>query len=155
MRGSEIPQRPHTGVIPGLRYLAQVPGALVHGARGKAAMLVEECGVRPQGGLDPRRHRVDNRSPDAPAKHAIGIGLKEDAHRCAHESAAARAAPRQTVRDVLLHLPCAHALRQGDPARIAVRGEPQPLPQMLLRNLLQVLATDQCLGDVIDSRFVW
>jgi hypothetical protein len=92
MAGSAIRQRRHTGVIPDVGDLAQVPGALVHRARGKAAMLAEERRERPQGGLDPRRHRGSYCGPDAPTKDATRIGLKKDAHRCAHESAATRAA---------------------------------------------------------------
>jgi hypothetical protein len=48
-----------------------------------------------------------------------------------------------------------NGLRQGDSARIAVGGEPQPFAQMLLDNLPQVLAADQRVGDVINPRLVW
>jgi hypothetical protein len=65
-----------------------------------------------------------------------------------------RAARRKTPRDVLLYLRCVNGLRQDDSARIAVRGESQPLLQMLRHDLPQVLAADQRLGDVINPRLV-
>lgn len=96
-----------------------------------------------EGGLNPPRHHMGHRRPDTSTKRPVCIRFEKNAHRRAHESAPTRAPARKTPRDVLLYLRCVNGLRQDDSARVAVRGEPQPLPQMLCHDLPQVLAAAQ------------
>lgn len=154
MRGADVCDRPHPGVLQEVGERAKLPDALADGAIGEATMLAKKHAVGVHGGLEPWAERPRDEAGDASTHMSLLVGLKQEARGGANHPLPTGTAVGQTLGEVRLHLGGVDACRKRLSSRIEREGQPQPLAQVLRKDRLTIAEGHQGPGDVINTRFV-
>ena len=76
VQSADVPERPHAGLLQECGELAQLPGALAHGAIGETSMLAEKDAVGAQRGLKPCDQRPRHRAGNSSTKMSLLVRLQ-------------------------------------------------------------------------------
>ena len=143
----------HAVLLEVRREARELPHPLADGRWGQPAMGAQERGV-----LDHRRPRPRRRWPrhlsDATTTVSVLVGVQEDPNRRPHEARSTGTEPDDSVRHVLGYLRGVEGEREPELLRLEIARHPQPLSQMLRRDLGVIPLLDQALADPIDAVLV-
>ena len=149
MTGRNGGQPGHAALVEVRREARELPRPLASGPWGQPAMRAQERGVLGHRRPRPRRRWLRH-PPDASPPTSVLVGVEEDPNCRPHEAASTRAESDDSVRDVLRYLRGIEGEREPELLRLEVARHPQPLSQMLRRDLGVVPLLDQALADPID-----
>ena len=153
MTGRDGGQPGHAALVEVRCEARELPRPLVGGPWGQPAMGAQERGVLGHRRPRPRRRWLRH-PPDASPPTSVLVGVEEDPNCRPHEAASTRAESDDSVRDVLRYLRGIEGEREPEFLRLEVARHPQPLSQMLRRDLGVVPLLDQALADPIDPVLV-